>query len=62
MPQDCECEGFEDCARMTMGGPEHYTRTIHEEDCPESDENRMERAMDRVDQERKERLENPWDD
>ncbi len=32
MPLKCECEGFEDC--WNYGREEHFTRTVHEEDCP----------------------------
>lgn len=43
----CECEGFED--RWDSTREMHYTTTIHEEDCPDSPENR---AMDKADHDR----------
>jgi hypothetical protein len=40
----CQCEGFEDC--WDQSREMHFTRTIHEEDCPESYENRMSAKAD----------------
>jgi len=38
----CDCDGFEDCWSYGGGGMSegHYTRTIHNEDCPDHPTNR----------------------